>query len=152
VVTLSSGTSGVERATLVEVRPGLRRIHVTARDVVSRKDVLAVAPRTRSAAAGQILGRRLGVLAFRCGRSSSTAVQRLRRPWRPPVPGCGSNSSCARPGSPRLDGHVERAHRTHQEEFYDRSEIPERLGTASRCCCDGKRPMIMSGRTRRWAI
>ena len=31
------------------------------------------------------------------------------------------------PRSPRLNGHVERAHRTHQEEFYDLVEIPELL-------------------------
>lgn len=31
------------------------------------------------------------------------------------------------PRSPRLNGHVERAHRTHQEEFYDLVEVPEDL-------------------------
>ena len=32
------------------------------------------------------------------------------------------------PRSPRLNGHVERAHRTRQEECYDLHEIPEGLG------------------------
>jgi len=35
------------------------------------------------------------------------------------------------PRSPRLNGHVERAYRTHQEEFYDLYDIPERLGDHS---------------------
>jgi hypothetical protein len=32
------------------------------------------------------------------------------------------------PRSSRLNGHVERVHRTHQEEFYDLYDIPERFG------------------------
>ncbi len=31
------------------------------------------------------------------------------------------------PRSPKLNGHVERAHRTYQEEFYDLVELPESL-------------------------
>ena len=41
--------------TPVEVQPGLRRIHFTARDVVCCKDLLAVSPRTTSAAATQMV-------------------------------------------------------------------------------------------------
>lgn len=42
-------------ATLIEVLPGLRRAHFTARDVISRKDILAVHDRQSSAMAERVL-------------------------------------------------------------------------------------------------
>lgn len=39
----------------VEVLPGLRRVHFTARDVISRKDVLAAHSRMTSTLAAQVL-------------------------------------------------------------------------------------------------
>jgi putative transposase len=51
--------------TPVEVRPGLRRVHFTARDVVSRKDVLTVSTRTSSAAATQMLREAFRRFGFR---------------------------------------------------------------------------------------
>jgi len=103
-----------------ELRPvrGLLLKHFTARDVVSRWDVLAVEPRATAAAATAFLD------ALR---------QRMPFPLRALQVDGGSEftaefeRACQERGlrlfvlprrSPKLNGAVERAHRTHQEEFY----------------------------------
>ncbi len=57
------------------------------------------------------------------------------------------------PRSPKLNAHLERAQRTHQEEFYDLlEEIPSPSPSTMPCCANGKRSTTPSGRTRPWAI
>ena len=43
----------------------------------------------------------------------------FKRPFRRPVRTAVSSSSCSRLAPPKLNGHVERAQRTHTEEFYE---------------------------------
>ena len=114
--------------TPVEVRPGLRRIHFTARDVVSRKDVLAVFPRTTSAAAAQMLREAFGRFGFRVRALQIDGGSEFKATFEAACAELQIKLFVLPPRSPRLNGHVERAHRTHQEEFYDLYEIPERLG------------------------
>ena len=112
---------------VVEVLPGRRRVHFTARDVISRMDVLAAHDRGTSRTAERVLREAFprfgfpvraiqidGGSEFKAAFETACAAQRIQLFVLP-----------AR--RPKLNGHVERAHRTHREEFYDLVEVPEPL-------------------------
>jgi len=104
--------------------PGIVLKHFTARDVVSRWDVLSVHRRATSCAAALFL---------------DEIQQRMPFPIRALQVDGGSEfqalfeRECARRGlplyvlprkSPKLNAHVERAQRCHEEEFYEVYELP----------------------------
>lgn len=104
--------------------PGVVFKHFTARDMVSRWDVLEAHTRATAATAAQFL---------------DTLQQRLPFPLRAlQVDGgsefaAGFEAECQErgiclfvlpPRSPKLNGCVERAHRTHAEEFYEVEDFP----------------------------
>jgi len=107
------------------VRParGVVLKHFSARDVVSRWDVVEVHARATSLAAAHFLDVLLERMPFRVaalqvdGGSEFAAEFELACQQRE-VP-----LFVLPPRSPKLNGHVERAHRTHHEEFYQ--ETPE---------------------------
>jgi len=111
----------------VEVRPGLRRVHFTARDVISRKDVLAVSTRTSSAAATQMLREAFRRFGFPVRAIQIDGGSEFKATFEAACAELRIKLFVLPPRSPRLNGHVERGHRTHQEEFYDLHEIPEPL-------------------------
>jgi transposase InsO family protein len=99
--------------------PGVRRWHFTARDVISRWDVVEVHSRGTSQAAEAFLGTLRERFPFRVkalqidGGSEfkaffEQACQRLRIPL-----------YLLPPRSPKLNAHVERANGTHRQEFYE---------------------------------
>lgn len=114
-------------STPIEVRPGLRRIHFTARDVVSRKDVLAAYHRTTSHAAAAVLREAFGRFGFPVRAIQIDGGSEFKASFEAACQALGIRLYVLPPRSPRLNGHVERAHRTHQEEFYDLTEIPDDL-------------------------
>jgi putative transposase len=114
--------------TRVVVSPKIRRIHFTARDVVSRKDVLAVATRPTSAAATQMLRDAFGRFGFPVRAIQIDGGSEFKATFETACAELGIQLFVLPPRSPRLNGHVERAHRTHHEEFYALTEIPEPLG------------------------
>ena len=104
--------------------PGVVFKHFTARDMISRWDVLEVPTRATAATAAQFL---------------DTLQQRLPFPLRALQVDGGSEfaaqfeAECQKrgiplfvlpPRSPKLNGCVERAHRTHTEEFYQVEDFP----------------------------
>ncbi len=105
----------------MDVRPlaGVVFKHFTARDMVSRWDVVQAHPRATSRAAAQFVDTLLARMPFRvraiqvdggsefCGEFEQACARRNVRLFVLP------------PRSPKLNGRVERAHRTHAEEFYD---------------------------------
>ncbi len=103
-----------------EVRParGVVLKHFSARDMVSRWDVVEVHARATSLAAAHFLDVLLERMPFRVaalqvdGGSEFAAEFELACQQRE-VP-----LFVLPPRSPKLNGHVERAHRTHHEEFY----------------------------------
>ncbi|HLY21809.1 MAG TPA: integrase core domain-containing protein [bacterium] len=113
--------------TPVTVSPKVRRIHFTARDVVSRKDVLAVAARPTSAAASRVLREACARFGFPVRAIQIDGGSEFRATFEAACAELRIKLFVLPPKSPRLNGHVERAHRTHQEEFYDLVEIPEPL-------------------------
>lgn len=113
--------------TPVEVLPGWRRIHFTARDVVSRKDVLMAHPRLTSHAATRVLREAFGRFGFPIRAIQIDGGSEFKAAFEAACQELGIRLYVLPPRSPRLNAHVERAHRTHQEEFYDLQEIPEAL-------------------------
>ncbi len=115
-------------ATPIEALPGRRRIHFTARDVVSRKDVLAAHLRLTSQAAERVLREAFGRFGFPVRAIQIDGGSEFKATFETACAELRIKLFVLPPRSPRLNGHVERAHRTHQEEFYDLYEIPEGLG------------------------
>lgn len=104
--------------------PGVILKQFTARDVVSRWDVLMVASRATAQAASRFLdtlGERTpfpvraiqvdGGSEFQATFEEACQQRRIRLFVLPPR-------------SPKLNGHVERANRTHTEEFYEVADLP----------------------------
>jgi transposase InsO family protein len=114
--------------TPVEVLPGCRRIHFTARDVVSRKDVLAAHLRLTSEAAARVLREAVTRFEFPIRAIQIDGGSEFKASFETACAALHIKLFVLPPRSPRLNGHVERAHRTHQEEFYDLQDIPEALG------------------------
>lgn len=114
-------------STPIEVRPGLRRIHFTARDVVSRKDVLAAYHYATSHAAAAVLREAFQRFGFPVQALQIDGGSEFKASFEAACQELGIRLYVLPPRSPRLNGHVERAHRTHQEEFYDLTEIPDGL-------------------------
>jgi len=113
--------------------PGVVFKHFTARDMVSRWDVVQAHPRATGRAAAQFVDSLLARMPFRVRAIQAVSPRRAGAPGPNGVDGgsefCGEfEQACARrrvqlfvlpPRSPKLNGRVERAHRTHAEEFYD---------------------------------
>lgn len=114
-------------ATPIEALPGRRRIHFTACDVVSRKDVLAAHLRLTSQAAERVLREAFGRFGFPVRAIQIDGGSEFKATFEAACRELRIKLFVLPPRSPRLNGHVERAHRTHQEEFYDLEEIPESL-------------------------
>ena len=132
--------------------PGLVLKQFTARDVVSRWDVLEL--RTSASARSAVaildaLGARMpfGVRALSVDNGSEFMAE--------------FEQACAErgialltlpPRSPKLNGCVERANRTHTEEFYEITDAEADPGRpASLPCSPGRRRTTRSVPTRPWA-
>jgi transposase InsO family protein len=103
-----------------QVRPtrGVVLQHFSARDVVSRWDVVQVHARATSLTASQFLDALLDrmpfpIAALQVDGGSEFAAEFELACQRRSLP-----LFVLPPRSPKLNGHVERAHRTHNEEFY----------------------------------
>lgn len=113
--------------TSVPVRPGLQRVHFTARDVISRKDVLPVGSANRSTVAERMVREDFARFGFRVRAIQIDGGSEFRARFEAACQALGIRLFVLPPRSPRLNAHVERAHRTHQEEFYDLVELPDSL-------------------------
>jgi putative transposase len=116
----------------IRMRRGVILKHFSARDVVSRWDVVEVHHRATSLAAARFL---------------NTLLERLPFPARALQVDGGSEFAaefelaCQQkqlplfvlpPNSPKLNGHVERSHRTHNEEFYEVQAESDQLPVLNR--------------------
>ncbi len=102
--------------------PGVVFKHFTARDVVSRWDIIEVYNRATAQTAASFLDMLERRLPFKLraiqvdGGSEFGAVFEQQCQQR------NISLFVLPPRSPKLNGHVERAHRTHTEEFYEVTE------------------------------
>lgn len=113
--------------TPITLYPGCQRVHITARDVVSRKDVVAAYKRGNSAAAEHFLRYELPRMGFPLRALQIDGGSEFKAKFERACQALGIALFVLPPRSPRLNGKVERAHRTHQEEFYELVEVPEDL-------------------------
>jgi transposase InsO family protein len=116
--------------TPITLYPGCQRVHLKARDVVSRKDVVAAYKRGNSAAAEYFLCHELPRMGFPIRALQIDGGSEFKAKFERACQALGIALFVLPPRSPRLNGKVERGHRTHQEEFYDLVEVPEGGGLA----------------------
>lgn len=105
----------------LDVRPLPRLVlkHFTARDVVSRWDVLEVHTRATSALAAGFLHSLQQRLPFPIKAIQVDGGSEFQADFEQTCQELGIRLFVLPPRSPKLNGHVERAQRTHTEEFYE---------------------------------
>lgn len=121
----------------IRMRYGRVLKHFSARDVVSRWDVVEVHRRATSLAAARFLDTLLDRLPFPVralqvdgGSEFAAEFEEACRQKELPL-------FVLPPKSPKLNGHVERSHRTHNEEFYE-------------VLANSDQPEILNRQLRRW--
>lgn len=105
----------------LDVRPLPNTVlkHFTARDVVSRWDVLEVHTRATSALAAGFLDSLRQRLPFKIKAIQVDGGSEFQADFELACQQLGLKLFVLPPHSPKLNGHVERAQRTHTEEFYE---------------------------------
>ena len=99
--------------------PGVILKHFTARDVVSRWDVLEVHTRATATTAKAFLDTLQGRLPFPLKAIQVDGGGEFQGGFEQACQERGLHLFVLPPRSPKLNGHVERAQRTHTEEFYE---------------------------------
>jgi putative transposase len=113
-----------------DVRPDSRRIfkHFTARDVISRWDVLDVSYDATSHSAARFLDAVLERMPFKVKAIQVDGGSEYKAEFEALCRDRGLLLFVLPPRSPKLNGHVERAQRTHKEEFYQTLDPPDSIG------------------------
>ena len=106
--------------------PGVVLKHFTARDVVSRWDVLEVHTRATATTAKAFLDALQARLPFSVNAIQVDGGSEFQAEFEQACQERGLRLFVLPPRSPKLNGHVERAQRTHTEEFYE--VYPDDLG------------------------
>jgi len=104
--------------------PGVVLKQFTARDVVSRWDVLMVASRATAQAARRFLGTLEERTPFPVRAIQVDGGSEFQAAFEEACQQRGIRLFVLPPRSPKLNGHVERANRTHAEEFYEVADLP----------------------------
>ena len=104
----------------LDVRPEIGRVfkQFTARDVVCRWDVLEAHSRATAGTARQFLGRVMERMPFAVKAIQVDGGSEFQAEFEQACAAQGIRLFVLPPHSPKLNGHVERAQRTHKEEFY----------------------------------
>jgi len=112
--------------------PGVVLKHFTARDVVSRWDVLEVHSRATATAAARFLDTLERRMPFPIRAIQVDGGSEFQAAFEAECQRRGIPLFVLPPRSPKLNGHVERAHRTHSEEFYQVVDLPDTLPQLNR--------------------
>jgi putative transposase len=99
--------------------PGVVLKHFTARDVICRWDVIEAHTRATAATAANFLDALLRRMPFPVKALQVDGGSEFHAAFEQACQNHGIRLFVLPPRSPKLNGHVERAHRTHIEEFYD---------------------------------
>jgi putative transposase len=109
--------------------PGLVLKHFTARDIISKWDVLEAHTRASSHTAAAFMNTLLGRMPFPVKVIQVDGGSEFQDAFEEECQRRGIKLYVLPPRSPKLNGHVERAQRTHTEEFYEVTDatfdIPE---------------------------
>jgi len=103
--------------------PGVSIKHFTARDVISRWDVIAASTRATSASAAHFISTILERMPFPVKAIQVDGGSEFQDAFEQTCKNYGIQLFILPPRSPKLNGYVERAHRTHTEEFYEVADI-----------------------------
>ena len=103
--------------------------HFTARDVVSRWDVVAIRSRATSVTAKAMLEEVLERMPFVVKALQVDGGSEFMKEFEEECRARGIALYVLPPRSPKLNGQVERAHRTHLEEFYEVTEAEPTVAT-----------------------
>ncbi|MGD9891370.1 MAG: integrase core domain-containing protein [Dehalococcoidia bacterium] len=98
--------------------PGITLRHFAARDMVSRYDVLAVHTRGTASLARDHLQQVLARMPFPIRAAQIDGGSEYKAEFEAACEALGVRLFVLPPKSPKLNGRVERSHRTHEEEFY----------------------------------
>lgn len=104
--------------------PGVVLKHFTARDVVSRRDVLEVHRRATARTAASFLDAIQARMPFPVRAIQVDGGSEFQAHFETECQRRGIRLFVLPPRSPKLNGHVERAQRTHTEEFYQVWDLP----------------------------
>jgi transposase InsO family protein len=108
--------------------PGVVYKHFTARDVVCRWDVLDLHHRATARAAARFLDALQQRLPFPVRAIQVDGGSEFKAEFERACQERGIRLFVLPPRSPKLNGSVERAQRTHREEFYQLVDLPETIG------------------------
>jgi len=108
--------------------PGIILKHFTARDVISRWDVLEVHSRATSNTASGFIDVLLKRMPFPIKAIQVDGGSEFQDAFERECQKRGIKLFVLPPRSPKLNGHVERAQRTHTEEFYEVTDASFELG------------------------
>ena len=112
--------------------PGVILKHFTARDVISRWDVLEAHSRATSNTASGFIGVLLKRMPFPIKAIQVDGGSEFQDAFERECQKRGIKLFVLPPRSPKLNGHVERAQRTHTEEFYEVTEANFEIGELNR--------------------
>ncbi len=119
--------------------PGVVLKHFTARDVVSRWDVIEVHTRATSTLAAQFLGSMRRRFPFPIKAIQVDGGSEFMAAFEFACQEFGIKLFVLPPRSPKLNGHVERAQRTHTEEFYELYDGDLEMAPLNRALLDWER-------------
>lgn len=108
--------------------PGVHLKHFTARDIVSRWDVLDVYSRATATTAAAFLAAVVERMPFPVRGIQVDGGSEFKAEFELACQQRGLKLFALPPRSPKLNGCVERAQRTHQEEFYEVYDLPWGVG------------------------
>jgi putative transposase len=111
----------------VRILPGRVYKHFTARDVVSRWDVLDVHHRATGRLAADFLDVLIERFPFPVKAIQVDGGSEFKAEFEAACKARGLLLFVLPPRSPKLNGHVERAQRTHKEEFYQMLDPPDSI-------------------------
>jgi transposase InsO family protein len=112
--------------------PGMVLKHLGARDVVSRWDVLEVHTRATATAAARFLDSMEQRMPFPVRAIQVDGGSEFQAAFEAECQRRGIPLFVLPPRSPKLNGRVERAHRTHTEEFYELIDLPDTIPELNR--------------------
>jgi hypothetical protein len=99
--------------------PGVVLKHFTARDVISRWDTIDVCSRATASAAANFLNKLEQRMPFTVRAIQVDGGSEFEAVFEEECQRRNIKLFVLPPRSPKLNGHVERAHKTHAEEFYE---------------------------------
>jgi len=112
--------------------PGVIRKHFTARDVISRWDVLDVYYQAKAQTAAAFLEALIARAPFTIKAIQVDGGSEFKAGFETFCQQRGIRLFVLPPRSPKLNAHVERAQRTHREEFYNVIDWPDSITTLRR--------------------